>query len=543
MHFPGGAVYTKPWVVEFMLDEAGYTADHDLTTVKVLEPSCGCGAFLIPIIRRICVSAHNHNRPVESLRNCIIGVEIDEKSAEICRWNVIETLVSEGIPVPDAESLASSWIISEDFLLHRYKGFDLVIGNPPYIRSEDLPSETRRIYANRLETVTMGTDLFVGFIENGLRSLSPTGKLCFICADRWMQNKYGRRLRQFITNEYGIEIICRMHGVDAFESEVSAYPAITLISRVRSVKSKYVTCSEDFGSSDVINLKNALEYGSFKGDKFSVTEITVNGSAPWPLSDAHTLGVVENFTANFPTIEESGVKIGLGVATGRDGIFITTQKDLVESERMLPLIKKEDIVDGSMPPCAIHWLVNPWDDNGELIDLAQYPKTRNYLESHSKSLRERHIAKKNAAAWYRTIDKVNPTLLSKPKLLIQDMSKYPDPYFDEGNYYPSHNMYWITSDKWDLKVLGGVLMSEQIKSFIDAIGVKMRGNTMRCQAQYLRMLHIPYPEDFNETDMSGFRMAFETRDRNMATSCMERLINRRNATNEKQHETGTAEVL
>lgn len=543
MHFPGGAVYTKPWVVDFMLDEVGYTVDHDLSTLKVLEPSCGCGAFIIPLVQRLCISARSHNRSVESLRNCILGVDIDNKSASICRENIIEVLISEGFSASDARDLASSWIVSEDFLLNTYHNFDLVVGNPPYIRSEDLSAESRREYADRLETVTMGTDLFVGFIENGLRSLSPTGKLCFICADRWMQNKYGNRLRKFVTEGFGMELICRMHGVDAFESEVSAYPAITIICKKHVMKCKYVVCSDDFGPSDIIGLKLALSGGNQSNNNFTLTEMTIKGTSPWPLTDADRISMVEDFTARFPSIEDSGVKIGIGIATGRDNVFIISQEGLVEEDRMLPLIKKEDIVDGATPSFAIHWLVNPWDEHGELIDLSQYPLTRKYLESHSESLKKRHVAKKDASRWYRTIDKVNPTLLSKPKLLMQDMSKYPDPYYDSGNYYPSHNMYWLTSDKWDLKVLGGVLMSEQVESFIGAIGVKMRGNTMRCQAQYLRMLHIPHPEDLDKTDMSGFRMAFETRNRNMATACMKRLLNRRIASNERQHEEGTAELV
>ena len=86
-------------------------------------------------------------------------------------------------------------------------------------------------------------------------------------------------------------------------------------------------------------------------------------------------------------------------------------------------------------------------------------------------------------------------------------------------------------------------MSEQIALFIDAIGVKMRGNTMRCQAQYLRMLHIPYPEELDESDKAGFIQAFDNRDRKMATLCMNRLMSRRVETNERKYEASTAEVV
>ena len=87
-----------------------------------------------------------------------------------------------------------------------------------------------------------------------------------------------------------------------------------------------------------------------------------------------------------------------------------------------------------------------------------------------------------------------------------------------------------------------LLLSGQVESFIDAVGVKMRGNTMRCQAQYLRMLHIPYSYSLRDVEAEGFRQAFRTRDRVLATVFMERLIGRMTG-NGRNHEAGVAEVV
>ena len=75
------------------------------------------------------------------------------------------------------------------------------------------------------------SDIYVGFIETGLRMLKPDGVLGFIVADRWMHNQYGADLRRFIADGYSIETVLAMHDVDAFEEQVSAYPAITVIRR------------------------------------------------------------------------------------------------------------------------------------------------------------------------------------------------------------------------------------------------------------------------------------------------------------------------
>ena len=79
------------------------------------------------------------------------------------------------------------------------------------------------------------SDIFVGFIEMGLRILKPDGVLGFIVADRWMHNQYGADLRRLVSSSYAVEAVVSMHDVDAFEESVSAYPAVTVIRRAEPV--------------------------------------------------------------------------------------------------------------------------------------------------------------------------------------------------------------------------------------------------------------------------------------------------------------------
>jgi hypothetical protein len=69
----------------------------------------------------------------------------------------------------------------------------------------------------------------VGFYEAALRSLKEQGVCAFICADRWMLNQYGAELRSLVTSNFAVEAVIEMHSAAAFEDDVSAYPAITLI--------------------------------------------------------------------------------------------------------------------------------------------------------------------------------------------------------------------------------------------------------------------------------------------------------------------------
>ena len=111
-------------------------------------------------------------------------------------------------------------------------GVDFVVGNPPYVRLESIDEAVAEVYRKRYRTMIGRADLYVGFFERALEMLAPGGICTFICADRWMLNQYGSRLRRLITSEgFSVEAVVEMHRADAFQDEVLAYPAITAIRR------------------------------------------------------------------------------------------------------------------------------------------------------------------------------------------------------------------------------------------------------------------------------------------------------------------------
>jgi len=119
------------------------------------------------------------------------------------------------------------------------------------------------------------------------------------------------------------------------------------------------------------------------------------------------------------------------------------------------------------------YLVNPWQD-GRLVELDRYPRLHSYLRLHGSRLRSRHIARKRPANWYRTIDRVDPMLQQRPKLLLPDLKATINPVLDD-RLYPHHNLYFVLSEGWDLEVLGGLLLSDVANLFVGTYCVKMRG--------------------------------------------------------------------
>lgn len=92
------------------------------------------------------------------------------------------------------------------------------------------------------------------------------------------------------------------------------------------------------------------------------------------------------------------------------------------------------------------------------------------------------------------------------------------PVLDDGQTYPHHNLHHVTSTAWDLRVLGGLLLSGVANAFVETYAVKMRGGTLRFQAQYLRRIRVPRPADVSTADAEALALAFDRRDVPAATA-------------------------
>jgi adenine-specific DNA-methyltransferase len=152
------------------------------------------------------------------------------------------------------------------------------------------------------------------------------------------------------------------------------------------------------------------------------------------------------------------------------------------------------------------------------VELGDFPRLCAYLQGRRKELQGRNIAERRPEEWYRTIDKVHHGLTTQAKLYFPDMKLTSNPVLDRGETYPHHNLYFLTSEVWDLEVLGGLLLSRVAQLFIEAYCVKMRGGTLRFQAQYLRRIRVPDPASLSEGVRDRLRHAFRDRDADAATT-------------------------
>lgn len=489
-----GAIFTRSNVVNFMLDLVGYTSDADLYRSSLLEPSFGNGEFLLPAIERLLVArarALEAGEIVGSIERCIQGVELHGDTFQSTRKAVIAILQKFEFESVDAERIADSWLVHGDFLLaHLDAGFNFIIGNPPYVRQELIPPALLEEYRKRFSTLYDRADLYVPFMERSLNLLAETGQLCFICSDRWMKNKYGGPLRDLVSRRFHLRVYVDMVDADAFHSEVSAYPAITVISTGEPGPVR-VAQRPALDEQTLTSLSVALR-SEVAPPEVQELDNVVAGAEPWILSASSHTELIRRLEGLFPSLEQAGCKVGIGVATGADKAFIGKFDDLdVEPDRKLPLAMGKDLASGHVVWRG-YGVINPFTDEGPLVDLRAYPRLRRHLEQNKDLIAKRHVAQKSPDNWYRTIDRITPSLARKCKLLIPDIRGDAQVVFEDGSLYPHHNLYFVVSDTWNLRALQAVLLSNLTRLFVSTYSTKMRGGYLRFQAQYLRRIRLPH---------------------------------------------------
>lgn len=506
-----GEVFTLPHVASYMIREAR-TCGHfqRLHGLRILEPSCGEGVFVLPLVEALIAEKPKWDDPavVQFLTAC----DISEKNIERTKAAVRELLLRTGCPRRTINRLLSSWFICTDFLLHDFKTtFDLVIGNPPYIRFDSLSAEQQRLYRTRYETFSERCDIYVPFFERGLSLLSERGVFSFICANRFVRSSYGRKLRAFISANYHVALYLNLEHADPFVEKVSAYPAIYLIDRRRGQG----TCAATIDDASEKTL--ATVTSSMATNCLNRFEQWYAGDEPWTTTDAQERIEADLVARTFPTIEKSalGTALGIGVATGADEIFLDPQNAAeIESECLLPLVTSTEIRAGEIV-WDRRYMLNPYDQNDDrvLFELERFPKAAAYIRHHAAALKARYCARQHPDSWYRTLDRIKYSVWKRPKIFLPDIQLGGNVALDEkGEFYPHHNVYWIASDAWNLKALCVILRSSFVTNQIRRVSVQMRGGSIRYQAQNLRNVHVPAWKSLNACDVENLESVFAVKD-------------------------------
>lgn len=484
-------VFTLPSVVGFMLDDVGFVPEVPLSGYSILEPCAGDGAFLVEIIHRLRASCHVHNQNFDNALKSVYAVEIKDHNID----DLLNRL-KQRCELTVAQ-ISSINIIKGDYLTAKLPKFDFIIGNPPYVRWDHLDLSVKQQLSKNFTTFRGRCDLYIAFYEKALSELKPEGLLSFICSNRWFKSAYGKHLRTLIAKRYWLKAVIDMESTNPFTSNALAYPAITKISgRQSNGKTNHIVI-------DDLNLLNEpLCYQQIEIRSF-INKV-------WSFDSSYNQLLDSKY---YTKIETIGYKVNIGIATGKDDVFIGDDlQNHVEKELLVPVVKGQHLKTKVAPKDL--YVIDVFDRNGDLLDLEQYPKLKKYLEKHKSELSKRHIAKKSSSKWYRTIDKIKKENIFIDKILLPDITGTKEICLGGKGKYPHHNVYYITknSSTIGLDVLAGILSTDFVASQLGVVGNKMNGGYPRWQAQNIRRLVIPDARKLSTDWLVAMSQAYNDKD-------------------------------
>ncbi len=238
-----GIYYTPTFVTKYIvqqtvgryLDEHGYNPSHP---PRVLDMACGSGSFLIEafdVIDNFVARQRGHAqkggvdfydrlRQLEVLQNCIFGVDKDRQAVEVARLNLLLRGLHSREKLPMLENIVYGNSLrpetTEQVFSQAMKdsGFDIIVGNPPYIRAENMPRDERDYYmAGNFETTYGRFDIFILFLERAIKLLKDGGWLGFIIPYAGLTQNYAKLMRKFILHNCVIDIVVDLSKYKVFE--------------------------------------------------------------------------------------------------------------------------------------------------------------------------------------------------------------------------------------------------------------------------------------------------------------------------------------
>lgn len=266
-----GQFYTPESVIDYILDQTGY-ADH-IENKRIIDLSCGSGGFTTRAANRLInklKGTHNATSIIEKVVNNIYGLDINPFACYLAETNMLIQLLdliveakqeSPKYKIPKIKIFQTntiempSLLSVEELEIRDIKnragkfidGFDVVVGNPPYLEAKKMDAHTKKLCAETCPRVAKGAfDLFVCFIDKGLSLLRNGGKFGYIFPNKFLIANYARNMREDLLNNYTLKEIVDVSECEIFEN-VSVYPVILIVEN-RKPKENVIKTAEKINS-------------------------------------------------------------------------------------------------------------------------------------------------------------------------------------------------------------------------------------------------------------------------------------------------------
>ena len=505
-----GIVYTPPALARFLASQA-LDAIGDVKSVRVLDPACGDGELLL-------AAAHTAEERGIAVTE-LVGFDLDPHAIETASARLYG---STHLRCEDFLDFATQWFKRADLFepvpTMATTKFDLVISNPPYVRTQTLGTTVAQSLGRRFG-LTGRVDLYQAFTIAMIQSLAPHGALGLLCSNKFLTNRAGSSLRQFLLRELDIEELLDLGDTKLFDAAV--LPVVISGRRrsngqregARRFRSIYeVSRHEAHGEQQIHSVLTALSA--------NMTGLVTDGKRaymirdgrldpgddprdPWNPIDTATLEHFRSIRRTNSAQLRDLAKVRVGVKTTADSVFIRSDwaelPDHIrpETELLRPLITHRDIRSWSCQPGSRYILYPHSEDNGRTVavDLTRYPRAAAYMEQHKDRLANRKYIAKAGREWFEVWVPQKPSLWARPKVVFPDISESPKFSIDRSGAIVNGDCYWLVVDDDDLaEVITAVGNSSFCTWFYDAAcGNFLYAGRRRFMTQYIERLPIPDP--------------------------------------------------
>ncbi|HTU88585.1 MAG TPA: N-6 DNA methylase [Gemmataceae bacterium] len=401
-------------------------------------------------------------------------------------------------------------------------GFDCIIGNPPYIRVQELnqwaPDECR-FYKWRYHSAKKGNyDIYVAFAERCLELLAPDGLLGFIMPHKFWQAKYGEGLRKIIAEGRHLRDVIDFTHQLVFRN-AAIYTAIHVLGKTKNPKRQIAVTRVEKLADGPAQMAEADTRRQSPGlHLFLAAHPT--GDEPWsfvPPGRANLLSAVR--AATTVTLGDLADRMAQGIRTSMNPVYVLeriAQKDNryfsehlgreidLEPDLLCPFLSAEQIRRYEIVPSTKVVLI-PYENrnaqNGTLISAKklenQYPKTWSYLKACEASLKARENGRMDTSGWYGFIYPKNLILIDAPKILVPDIVESPSFVLDPKGGAAFVSGYAITlpsKSTHPLTLLLGLLNSSLLGAFLKDVSTPLRGGWYRPFPQFMSQIPIKLPE-------------------------------------------------
>lgn len=401
------------------------------------------------------------------------------KEDERLRNELAELLKNDGFPSETTEQLAqwnpydqnaSAGFFDPEWMFGMQDGFDIVLGNPPYVRHENLKKD-KKYFQSRYLTYQGTADLYVYFYENGLQLLRNGGILTYITSNKFMRTNYGTALRQLLGQEITLKTIIDFGDLPVFEA--TAYPAVLLIEKQKPNVTHSIKALVADSIEVVKHLPERMQQAAWPQLQSSLQ------LERWNLVKPEIMNLLQKLQKSGITVEDyTDGHIYRGLVTGLNAAFIIDEEtrnrliaeDSKSEEIIKPWILGRDVKKWNVDWQKTYLLYIPWD-----FAINDYPAVLKHLKQYEEKLKNRPEVKNGRFPWF-ALSRYGSEFVEefeKPKIIYPNICKQPEFAFDTTNSYANQKCFIISiSDKYLL----GILNSSVTFFLFRQILPKLRGD-------------------------------------------------------------------